>query len=366
MKVYLDYYQKTLEQLLDKLNISNISRSKEEFLEILLTRDALKKLLSTEIKPSASVILKLENLDSQLKQNAERLIQFIDLAQYRENFPKSSDAWWWYLDIYSEEKARKSHPWNRFDWFFRVVRVLVWTGNLALLGTLAALFLSSGSGFWGAVTIAFPSILSLLQAQSELTETGKKGFDKLLERLKIPQEFHEEAKLGSSLLMTGLLLIIWLELPSISNSYKRGGKQDQDNQKLALAEEKYLKAVELDPDNLDAHYKLATLYEELQDSANAKKQYIIAAKGGYLDAYNNLAYWYIRENKNDEAVELLNKGLNILDKKESNDVPQEKRLLHYAQNVISGHAVLLVRKKRGYNNCPILSVLAIPWFSMTH
>ncbi|MGK7935247.1 MAG: tetratricopeptide repeat protein [Xenococcaceae cyanobacterium] len=319
MKVsLLDHYQKTLEQLLDKLNVSNTSLSKEEVLEILLTRDALRKVLSSKIKPSASVILKLEKLDSQLKQNAGRLIQFIDLAQYQENFSKSPDAWWWYLDIHSEEKERKSHPWNRFDWLFRGIRVLVWTGNLALLGTLAALFLSSGSGFWGAVAIAFPSILSLLQAQSELTETGKKGFDKLLERLKIAQHFHEEAKLLSSLLMTVLLLVIWLKLPSISNGYKREGKQAQENQKLALAEEKYLKAIELDSDNLDAHYKLATLYEELQDFANAKKQYIIAAKGGYLDAYNNLAYWYIRENKNGEAVELLNQGLKVLNKKESN------------------------------------------------
>ncbi len=315
MKVYLlDHYQKTL----DKLDVSNASLSKEEVLEIFLTRDAIEKVLSSKIKLSASVILKLEKLDSQLKQNAGRLIQVIDLAQYRDNFSKSPDAWWWYLDIYCEEKERKSHPWNRFDWLLRIVRLLVWTGNLALLGTLAALFLSSGSGFWGAAAIAFPSILSLLQAQTELTETGKKGFDKLLAKLKIPQHFHEEAKLGSSLLMTGLLLVIWLKLPSISNSYKREGQQLQDQQKLALAEEKYLKAIELDSDNLDAHYKLATLYEELQNFVNVKKQYIMAAKGGYLDAYNNLSYWYIRENKNDEAVELLNQGLKVLAKKESN------------------------------------------------
>ena len=170
----------------------------------------------------------------------------------------------------------------------------------------------------GAVTIAFPSILSLLQAQSELTEAGIKGFDKLLEKLKIPQHFHEEAKFFSSLLTTTLLLVIWLNLPSISNNYKREGQQYQDNQQLALAEEKYLQAIQLDSDNLDAHYKLATLYEELQDFESAKKQYIISAKGGYLDAYNNLAYWYIRENKNGEAVALLNQGLKVLNKKESN------------------------------------------------
>ncbi|OLT63592.1 hypothetical protein BJP37_31310 [Moorena bouillonii PNG] len=296
----------------------NPSLLKEKVLEILLTRDALNQVLSSNINPSASVILKLEELDKQLKENAEKLIQFIDLDHYRDNFPKHPDAWWWYLDSYAEKKAIKSHPWNRFDWLVRGARVIVWTGNLALLGTLASLFLSSGSGFWRAAAIAFPSILSLLQAQSELTETGKKGFDQLLKRLKIPQHWHEEAKLGSSLLMTVLLLGFWFNLPSISNRYKREGQQLQYQQNLALAEQKYLKAIQLDSSNLDAHYKLATIYEELQDFANAKKQYIIAAKGGYLDAYNNLAYWYIRKNNNDQAVELLNQALKLLNKKESN------------------------------------------------
>ena len=147
----LDYYQKILEELPNQLNDSNTSLLKEKLLEILLTRDAIEKVLSSKLKPSVSVILKLEESDKKLKEKAEKLIKFIDidLDQYRENFPKSTDAWWWYLDIDSEEKERKYHPWNRFDWLLRIVRLLVWTGNLALLGTLATLFLTSGSGLGG-------------------------------------------------------------------------------------------------------------------------------------------------------------------------------------------------------------------------
>ncbi|NEQ76941.1 MAG: tetratricopeptide repeat protein [Okeania sp. SIO2C9] len=314
----LQNYQNTLEQSLEKLKTSSTPLSKQEVIEILLIRDAIHKALSNKIKPSANAILKIEVLDIKLRENAEKLIQDINLAEYRENFPKTPNAWWWYLDNYVEEKAKKFHPWNRFDWLVRVIRVIVWTGNLALLGTLASLFLSSASGLGGAVTIAIPSILSLLQAQSELTETGKKGFDKVLDKVKIPQHFHEEAKLVYSLLMTGLLLVIWLNLPFFSNRYKLAGKKLQEQEKLASAEEKYLQAIKLDSENLDAHYKLATLYEELQDFSNAKKQYIIAAKGGFLDAYNNLAYWYIRENKNGEGIDLLRQGLQLLEEKEKN------------------------------------------------
>ena len=77
-----------------------------------------------------------------------------------------------------------------------------------------------------------------------------------------------------------------------------------------------MKAIELDGDNLDAHYNLATLYEDLQDFNNAQKQYLIAAKGGLPDAYNNLARLYIQKKKYAEAVTLLNQGLKLMREKE--------------------------------------------------
>jgi len=49
------YYQK----LLEKLNTSD-TPSKEDALDILLTRDALNKTLSNKVKPSIYEILKLE------------------------------------------------------------------------------------------------------------------------------------------------------------------------------------------------------------------------------------------------------------------------------------------------------------------
>ena len=90
--------------------------------------------------------------------HSEKLIQSIDLPEYRNNFPRLPSAWWWYLDIYAQEKARQSHPWNRFDGLIRIIRVIVWTGNLTLLGTLGSLFLNSASGLGGVLTIAIPSI----------------------------------------------------------------------------------------------------------------------------------------------------------------------------------------------------------------
>ncbi len=131
MKVILFTLLDSYQNLLEKLNTSE-TLSKKDILEILLTRDALNKALSNRVKPSSYTILKIEDLDGKLKHNADKLTQFINLAEYRNNFPKPPNTWWWYLDIYAQEKARKSHPWNHFDWFLRLVRSISLIGNIAL------------------------------------------------------------------------------------------------------------------------------------------------------------------------------------------------------------------------------------------
>ena len=304
-------------ELLEKLTAPNASLSEQEALKILLARDAISNALYNNVENCNLAVIEIKKLDKKLKDNADKLIDFIILDEYRNNFPSLPKTWWWYLDIDVEKKRIESHPWNRFDGLIRIIRVMVWTVNLTLLGSLGSLFLVSGSGLKGVLAITFPGILSLLQAQSELTENGKKGFDKLLEKIKLPQHYQEEAKLGSTLLITGLLLTIWLNLPSISNSYKLRGKKSEEQENLALAEESYLQAINLYPDNVDARYKLAKIYEQLQDFDSAKKQHILAAQAGFIDAYNDLAYLYIQEGKNGEAIDLLRKALGLLEKKEN-------------------------------------------------
>jgi tetratricopeptide (TPR) repeat protein len=202
--------------------------------------------------------------------------------------------------------------------------------NFTLIGTIATRFLRGGSGFVELVALIFPAMVSLFQAQNALTDAGQKGFARLMKGLKIPPYLYEEVQFLTTMIITLLLLSIWVNFPTFSEIYKRQGKKYQDNQRFAQAEQNYLKAIELEPNNLDVHYKLATLYEDLQDFDNAKKQYLIAAKGGHLDAYNNLSYRYLRENKDAEAVELLQKGRSILAEKD-NELEQltedEKRTL---------------------------------------
>ncbi|MEA5535850.1 tetratricopeptide repeat protein [Crocosphaera sp. XPORK-15E] len=307
---------------LNPLETSNISLNKEQILEILAARDALQKQLEAEAKISINMWSKLIEQDTRLKQKTYKITQVIDLAEYRESLPISEEAWWWYLD------SRESlHPCNRFDWLFRVGKLVFLGVNFTLIGTIATRFFSGGSGLVEIGGFIFSTFISLLQVENALTKARSHGFVKIMNFFKIPEHWYEEIQFSVTFIIFGLLLSILLNFSFFSDVYNKEGKRFQDSHNLVLAEKNYLKAIELDGDNVDAHYKLGTLYEELQDINNAKKQYLIAAKAGYLDAYNNLAYWYIRENKNAEAVELLTTATNLLAEqdKQSDQLTTDKK-----------------------------------------
>jgi tetratricopeptide (TPR) repeat protein len=175
-------------------------------------------------------------------------------------------------------------------------------------------------GLGGAAAVILPSIFALLQASSELTKAGQEGFDKLLEKLSIPKQYREEAKLASALLLSGILISIWFCLPLISNFYNRNGLKNYNERNLGEAEQDYLKAISLNADNMEAHYNLGNLYEEWQDLEKAKKEYQLAVAGNFPDAYNNLARLYIQEKKYPQTATLLSKGLLLA--KEQNSLPE--------------------------------------------
>lgn len=178
-----------------------------------------------------------------------------------------------------------------------------------MLANIASRFLSGGVGVLGAAAVVFPSFLTLLQARSELTDAGREGFDKLIAKLGILQNCREETKFGSLVALFGLLLSFWFALPLISQVYNQEGEKNSEQGKLGTAEENYLRAIALNPDNVDAHYNLGNLYEDLQEFDKARTEYLIAVKGNVPEAYNNLARLFIQKKEYSQAVALLQKGL---------------------------------------------------------
>ena len=286
----------------------------EQAVNILTARDKVQKALGAENPVTASLLERLVALDNQLQENAALISQILDLATYRNSLSVTPQEWWWNLDSTVESDSS-----DKFAWLWKGARLSVWTMNLGLLGTLATRFFSGASGLTEVLTIALPSILVLLQANNELTSSGQEGFNRLFNRLKIPPHLYEQAKFIPTASLFGFLLIIWFLQPQFSQEINREGRRAEEKGQLTNAEQNYLKAIALDSSNLDATYNLGNLYEELQNFDNARKYYIIAAKGGVPDAYNNLARLYILENKYSEAVLLLKDGLALMEQKEQQE-----------------------------------------------
>ncbi len=207
---------------LEHLDHSQTSLSIEQALEILSARDALQNELKKTEQVSVNILSQVMQLDLCLKQKAGKIVKVLNLAQYRQSLSVPSQDWWWHLD---------SQQVN--NWLIRGLTISVWTGSLGLLANIASRFLSGGVGVLGAVAVVFPSLLTLLQARSELTEAGKEGLEKLITKLRIPPSCREEAKLGSLLTLSGLLLGLWLALPFISQVYNQRGLKNYDLRRVS-------------------------------------------------------------------------------------------------------------------------------------
>ena len=277
----IEQYKEAIE-VVKNLKDSKSTIKFEQVIEILNSRNYVQIALS-EIKHIPTYQLQLViDLDDELRELAIEITKVIKTerwAKLRSSVNPSNDAWWWNL-----ETIVPPHKWDRYDWLWKGLTVAFWTGNLSLLLNIATRFFSVGAGFWGASAVIFPSILTLLQASSELTKTGKAGFDQLLTKLKIPLHFHEEAKLASTLMMSTSLYVLWSFLPLFSQIYKANGLIDYSLGKLGAAEQNYLQAISLNQENLDAHFSLGNIYEDLQELDKAKKHYLFSVPGNISDS----------------------------------------------------------------------------------
>jgi tetratricopeptide (TPR) repeat protein len=291
----------------------------EQVLRVLNARDAVQIALKEQKSIPTSRLQKVIELDALLREEAPLIAKVVNaktdkqLADWRESVQPNAEAWWWRL-----ETIAPPHPWDKLDWLWKLLSVVGWTANLSLLINIATRFLGGGGvGLLGAAAVTLPSILALLQASSELTKAGSEGFEKSLEKLKIPKHYQQEAKLASTGIMFAILISFWFALPSVSKIYNSNGLKNYREGNLGSAEKDYQRAISLDEDNIEAHYNLGNLYEDWLEFEKAKKQYQVAIADGLPQAYNNLGRLYIQEKKYPQAAALLAQGLVIAEEKNS-------------------------------------------------
>ena len=286
----------------------------QDALTILTARDELQRALAKSPVLSPYLLTETQTLDSQLQKNAADLVAALNLKAYRHSVPRAEEQWWWYLD--ETIKPAETHP---SDWLFKGATTLAWAISIGLLVTISGRFLLGGAGVAGLSAIAFSNLLTLIKAKSDLTDAGNEGAKRLFDGFKLTKPQRLRVRFGSTVLLASGLFAFWLALPSISREYNRRGQVLQAEGKLGSAEPNYNRAISIDPDNLDAHYNLGTLYEDIQELDKAETQYLIAARGDFPEAYNNLARLYLQSSDNsvNKALALLSQGFTLVEEQES-------------------------------------------------
>ncbi|MFM2061141.1 MAG: hypothetical protein RLZZ507_811 [Cyanobacteriota bacterium] len=286
-------------QELDKLEQAK-EAVPEEILQVLLVRDRIQKILSDNTDISADMLSKLFKLDSRLKKQANKINQIEEIGEWRNNLEIPITSWWWFL-------PPENHHLDQYDWLWNSLTVGSLTLSLSLVVDISNRFLSGGVGFSSALATILPSVLTLFTAGGVLTGAGKTAIENLLLKLRIPTYFLAEAKLVMSATLLFGLIGFKAYIPQIAQQIAndKQGLENYKNYNWDQAISNYEKAINLDPDNAQAHRQLGLIYEQLQDLEKAKIEYKLAAKGNLPIAYSNLARLYLLEKKPTEAVSLL-------------------------------------------------------------
>ena len=293
-----------LEALTATKRKQNDENATEIVLDVLVIRDRIQSLLTQTSQNPKKILLTLSELDQRLKQKADVIVQIAPLAQWRDILNPPKTAWWWFFDT-----LEYVHAWDRYDWLWGAITMPIVTVNFSLVVAISSRFLSGGVDALGAFAVVGQAVLALTAARGTLTKRGQHTVEKALESLKIPQHFWQEVKLGGTLLVLVSLISLHASLPKFAQYYVEQGKQEQLAGQLINALQNYRRATELDPNNMEAHFRLGSAYENLLDFKKAKSYYQIAMLGGEMSAYSNLGRLYILDKNYSGAAFLLKQGL---------------------------------------------------------
>ncbi|MGC9506097.1 tetratricopeptide repeat protein [Baaleninema sp.] len=308
----LKKYDRALEYLEDGEGFDR-SPSLDTCLDVLLLRDKIQRLVAQESPPPTQACLKLISLDERLTQQGGVIAKTVPLEKFRELVEPPESAWWWYF-----QPPEEIHPWDKLDWLWEILTIPVLTCNFALVAAISSRFLAGGPDALGAFATIGQSVIAMLAAGAPLSKAGQRIIERSLTALHLPKYLWHETKFALAVLVFLGLLGFQASLPSISRYYLRRGIEAQDRFQTTVALAKYKRAVELEPNNMEAHFRLGNIYEDLLEFDKAQAEYRVSLLGGCIEAYNNLARLYIVNSQDyTAAAALLKQGQLKLENREN-------------------------------------------------
>ena len=298
-------------------------------LERLVARDRVAQVLAGDPPPpdaDAANVRRLIDLDARLKAEAKTIDVVAGwgaplvgperktrLATWRDTVQPPEGAWWWFPDERVAALGRLRAFATGLAWLFLLLA-------LSLAFETVRRFLSGGADFLSAFTSVAQFVLALAAGRALV---GRQALERwLLGRGARPRHL----PLWTAGLALGVLLsvgLLRLSLPAVARYYNRTGVALQDRgDRLTSAISSYQRAISLHPDYAEAHYNLATAYEEMLEYDAAATEYRTALSSSLEDrgpaarrnptrafAYNNLAHLaMLRDEHYSNALELLNEA----------------------------------------------------------
>ncbi|MEM6256239.1 MAG: tetratricopeptide repeat protein [Cyanobacteria bacterium P01_D01_bin.156] len=285
------------------------SSAPETVLDALLVRDRIQNLLKDGTLNGEDLV-RLDQLDAQLKTHEDTISQTPDLGRWRGTYQPETDAWWWH------PTAKNAKQRNRYDWLWNGLSVAFLTVSASLILNTASRFWSGGIASAGTLAVAAQSVMTLIVGKGALTDSGRKAWEQILKRRGVPEYHWQEWSCGAAGVVLLGVAAIHGSMPRFATWYNGWGVKDYEADRLASALQNYQVAINLSPDYAEAYYHLGVLYEDLQQQADAIEAYQFVVERGpdvvdlqtWLEANNNLGRLYILQEDYRAAVTLLLQG----------------------------------------------------------
>ncbi|MGK7898720.1 MAG: tetratricopeptide repeat protein [Xenococcus sp. (in: cyanobacteria)] len=246
-------------------------------------------------------------MDQRLRKQKSKIVGLKEYSNWRKSLNPTDSAWWWYFPPNQLK--------TRLDWLWNGLSLVFLTISVGLIVDAIPKFLSGGLNIASVLAVIIPSLAALLTSGA-LTPIGREARNYLFQKLNKSRWSFISFSL-SFVLALSLIIIHQFFFDNFAVFFHDKGLDFYKQGQLEQAISNYQKAVALDPNYAQAHYKLGIVYEDLQQFDQAVKEYQLAVKQDNslirLQAYNNWGRLLILQQEYTQAIAPLLEGKNALD-----------------------------------------------------
>ena len=251
---------------------SQSKSSSRQVLRVLRSRDRLQDELSQVAQLDDEQLVKLTELDLELKQRSDIVCTDKELKQMRQSLQPPESAWWWYLEPVTVNSQSKAWL-DRFDWLWNLGTVACLVVATSFMAQTAKAFSTGGFDFLGTLSTIGQGAGLAFVAGGALTDKGKKAIENTLTSMKVPTSLHAEATFGASLLLMGAAYGIHQNLPKVGDWYFEQAQQHEKNGEWSQALQNYQRALNFAQDDYKSKIAVGFLYEKLGNFDKAVEVY---------------------------------------------------------------------------------------------